>query len=533
MMKRRDFLKGTAGGAVAAATAGLAPARAEDAKDTLLAVAEGGPNSLDSEVVGANRPAYEVTWNTYDRLLTFGVKKDENGNDYYDYRNLQPELAEEWDARDMSVTFKLRKDATFHDGTPVTAKDVKWSFDRALGVGGYPKFIFGAVSMSKPEQFVVVNERTFRFDYAKRDNYSIPYIASPVGFVLNSELVKKHATAADPWGLEWTKKNIAGSGAYRLESWTPGQELVLTRNDHWTCGPLPKVRRVIARVVPAAGTRRALLERGSVDFSFDMPPKDVSDLSSNNDIRTISTPMDNTVQYLSMNVTVPPFDNLKVRQAIAYAVPYDNIVRLAYFNRARALGGGPEKVTSPDWPQQHRYGTDLAKAKQLLAEAGYANGFETTLSYDLSTAVTAEPLCVLLQNNLAQIGVKVTLNKVPGANWRSELTHKKLPFLVNIFGGWLSYPYFYFAWLYYDPTSMYDTMNYDSKPMQQLIDESHYNPDSKVADDAARRFIQLALDDMPSVPILQPYLNVASRKNVSGFCYWFFRQLDYRRFVKT
>ncbi len=531
-MRRRQFLAATASSAIAAAFPRL-PARAQDAKDTLLAVAENGPNSLDSEVIGANRPAYEVTWNTYDRLLTFGVKKDADGNDYYDYRKLQPELAEEWDHRDMSVTFKLRKDATFHDGTPVTAKDVKWSFDRAIGVGGYPKFIFDAVSMKKPEQFVVVDDHTFRFDYDKRDNYTIPYIASPVGLVYNSELVKKHVSAADPWGLEWTKKNTAGGGAYTVEKWTAGQEITYLRNDKWKCGPLPKISRVVARVVPASGTRRALLERGNADFSFDMPPKDAVDLSSNKDLHTISTPMDNTVQYLSMDVRVPPFDNIKVREAIAYAVPYADIVQLAYFNRARALGGGPEKVTTPDWPQQHRYTTDLAKAKQLLAEAGHPDGFATTLSYDLGTAVTAEPLCVLLQNNLAQIGIKATLNKVPGSNWRSEMTNKKLPLLVNIFGGWLSYPYFYFAWLYYDPKSMYDSMNYDNEAMRKLIDESHYNPDSKSADEAARQYIQIALDDVPSLPLLQPYLNVASRKNVSGFCYWFFRQIDYRRFEKA
>ncbi len=120
------------------------------------------PNSLDSEVVGANRAALEVTWNAYDRLCTFGLKKDENGNDYYDYTNIQPELAEEWNVTDQSITFKLRKDATFHDGTPITAKDVKYSYDRAVGVGGYPKFILGAVSMTKPEQFVAVDDHTFR-----------------------------------------------------------------------------------------------------------------------------------------------------------------------------------------------------------------------------------------------------------------------------------------------------------------------------------------------------------------------------------
>src|SRR5262249_55251245 len=117
-MRRRAFIK-----AWAAATVGVTglrkPALAQGRKDTLLALSESGPNSLDIHGVGANRPAYEASWNTYDRLMTYGVKKDDSGNDKYDYGKLEPELAEEWDLRETSVNFKLRRDAVFHDGSPV------------------------------------------------------------------------------------------------------------------------------------------------------------------------------------------------------------------------------------------------------------------------------------------------------------------------------------------------------------------------------------------------------------------------------
>ena len=115
-MKRREFIKGTTAFAAGSAIAGdriMTPALAQDKSETLLAVFENGPNSLDFHTPGANRLVYEVVWNIYDRLLGFGVKKDANGNDYYDVKNLQPELAEEWDLRDTHVTLKLRKDAKF------------------------------------------------------------------------------------------------------------------------------------------------------------------------------------------------------------------------------------------------------------------------------------------------------------------------------------------------------------------------------------------------------------------------------------
>ena len=535
-MKRRDFLKRAAagaGGVLAADALRGPPARAEDSKDTLLIVGESGPNGLDTDVPGANRSVFEVNWNCYDRLVTFGVKKDENGNDYYDYKTLVPELAEEWDLRDMSVTLKLRKTAKFHDGTPITAKDVKWTFDRAIGVGGYPKSTMAAASLTKPEQFVAVDDRTFRVDFLTKDKLTMLYLGVPVTGIYHSEAVKKHATADDPWSQQWTKLNVAGGGAYKLAQWTPGQDTVFVRNDDWTCGKLPQCRRVISRVVPASGTRRALIERGDVDFSYDLPPKDAADLSADKNLTVIGSLMENTVQYLGMNVTMKPFDNPKVRQAIAYAIPYQKIMELAVFNRARPLFGGPAKVAAAEWPQPHPYVTDFAKAKRLLAEAGYPNGFETTLSFDLGAAVTNEPLCVLVQEALGQVGIKVMLDKIPGSNWRATFTKKTLPLQTNIFGAWFNYPDFFFYFVYSGAGTIFNTMAYDNPEMNKAIGDAHYQADPTLYAQDVVNFVQRAFDDVPNVPLYQPQLNVAMRRNVGGYRYWFHRQVDYRPLVKA
>src|SRR5882724_7574319 len=324
-MKRRDFLKGStalaAAGGIAAGGIG-APALAQSRKDTLLALSESGPNNLDIHGLGTNRPGYEAAWNTYDRLLSFGVKQDAAGNEHYDYTKLEPELAEEWDAGDMSATFKLRKNATFHDGTPVTAADVKWSFDRAVSVGGFPTFQMKAGSLEKPEQFVAVDDTTFRIDFLRKDRLTMPDVAVPVPIVINSALARKNATAADPWAMEWLKNNVAGGGAYRVDKWTPGTKLNYLRFDGWKSGKLPRMQRVIWRIVPSAGNRRALLERGDADISVDLPPKDVAELAESKKLTVIGTPVENAIQYIGMLTTKPPFDKVKVRQAVAYAIPY-------------------------------------------------------------------------------------------------------------------------------------------------------------------------------------------------------------------
>ena len=142
-MHRRNFL---AGSGAAVAGANLIPflrssaAWAQGAGDTLVIATGTTINSLDLHRVGTNRPSYQVTVNLYDRLLTFGTKVNADGAVAYDYTKLKGELAESWEVADdgMSVMFKLKANATFWDGTPVTAEDVKWSLDRALSLGGFP-----------------------------------------------------------------------------------------------------------------------------------------------------------------------------------------------------------------------------------------------------------------------------------------------------------------------------------------------------------------------------------------------------------
>jgi peptide/nickel transport system substrate-binding protein len=539
-MKRRDFLKSVtavaAGSVLPAAPAVWSPAKAQARQETLLIVSESGPNNIDIHGVGTTVPGYEVSWNCYDRLISHEMKTGENGSPYYDRDKFKPELAEDMNVGDMSATFKLKKDATFHDGTPVTAKDVKWSLDRAVSVGGFPTFQMKAGSLEKPEQFVAVDDHTVRVDFLRKDRLTIPDLAVIVPCVMNSELVKKNATEKDPWGLEYTKQNTAGSGAYRVAKWTAGTEVIYERNENWKGGPLPKVKRVIWRMVPSSGNRRALLERGDADISYDLPNKDFAELKNVGKLSIISTPYSNGIQYIGMNVKNPPFDNLKVRQAVAYAIPYQKIMDAVLFGLAKpTYGAPPDAATQVAWPQPDKYFTDIAKAKQLLAEAGYPNGFETTISFDLGFAGVNEPLCVLTQESLAQIGIKTTINKIPGANWRTELNKKVLPLYTNVFSGWLDYPEYFFIWCYHGQNSVFNTMSYQSKEMDAFIDgarDAAAVGNTKDYEKDVKGFVDLAYADIPRIPVFQPYVNVAMQKNVTGYQYWFHRRLDYRALVK-
>ena len=537
-MKRREFLKSAT--ALAAGTAVSAPAifsaEAQSRKETLLLVTENGPNNLDIHGVGTNRPGYEASWNCYDRLVTHPTKTLADGSLSYDRDKFVPELAEDMKIGDMSVTFKLKKGAKFQDGTPVTAKDVKWSYDRAIGVGGFPRVQMKAGSLEKPEQFVAVDDSTFRIDFLKKNRLTIPDLAVIVPSIYNSALLKSKATEKDPWALEYTKSNTAGSGAYKVVSWKPGVEVVYERNDAWVGGKLPQLKKVIWRTIPSAGNRRALMERGDADISFDLPAKDFTEMKKGSKLNLISNPIGNGMYSLELNVKNPPFNNPKVREAIAYALPYQKIIDAAMFGHAKPLFGGKSNdVTETVWPQPTGYKYDLAKAKALMKESG-AGPIESVVSFDLGDAVSSEPMAVLIQESLAQIGIKLTIDKVPGANWRSKMAKKEMPMMVNFFSGWLDYPEYFFFWCYSGQNAIFNTPSYVDKGMDAFIDGAYaaaaIGDKEKYAKDV-KGFISKAYHDVPRVPILQPYLNVATQKNISGYQYWFHRQVDYRKLVKA
>ena len=539
-MQRRDFLK-TMGAAAAGASIlpylRVLPAEAAGGADTLVVVVGNNINSLDLHRKGTNRPSYQVSINIYDRLVRFGVKTLEDGTLAYDSTKIEPEIAESWEtaADGKSITFKISPKAKFWDGSPVTAHDVKWSFDRAVSLGGFPGVQMKAGSMSDPKQFVVVDDMTFRVDLPMPSKLALPDLAVPIPLVINSKVAKEHATADDPWATEYLHKTPAGSGAYKIARWDPGQQFVYERNDAWELGPKPAIKRVIVREVPSAATRRALLERGDVDFYMDVPAKDAKELKAAGKVKIEGAPIDNCMQVVGLNLKYKPFDDVRVRQAIAYAIPYKEILEVGAYGRGKPMFGGTEtEPTTTEWPQPFPYSTDLDKAKALLAEAGLADGFETTLSYNLGLADWEEPTALLIQESLGKIGIKVTLDKIPGANWRTAaLVEKRLPMHLDTFGGWLNYPDYYFFWTYLDG-HLFNSSNYRNDEMEKLVDETlHMEVDDPQYAPNVKKMIAIAFNDAPRIPLYQPYLDAGMQQNVDGYVSWFHRQLDCRSISKS
>lgn len=533
-MNRRDLLKTSTGVALSASV--LPFLKVSDAlaqsSDTAVVVIGNTINSLDIHRSGTNRPSYQVAVNVYDRLVSFGTRTLKDGSLAFDYNKVIPELAESWTVSGdrKSLIFKIKEKAKFWDGSPVTAEDVRWSFERALALGGFPKVQMGAGGFVDPAQFVAVDEKTFRIDLKIPSKLSLPNLTVPVAVVINSKAAKAKATAADPWATEFLHTNPQGSGAYKVERWDAGQQLVYVRNDDWVGGPKPGLRRVIVREVPSQSTRRALIERSDIQLSFQVPNKDAQELTKNPKVKVVGSPIDNCLYVACMNYNFEPFQDANVRKAVAFAIPYKQIFEQAGFGRGVPMWGAKSaKASTTVWPQPFPYDTDISKAKALLAASKFPQGFEVPLSYDLGEADWGEPTALLIQEALGKIGIKVTLNKVPGANWRTlALVEKKLPFLLENFGGWLNTPCYYFYWAYIKG-ALFNASNYDDARVKQLVDESlHMEQSDPNYAPKIRELIQKAFDDLPRIPLWQPTLESAMSPKLQGYTFWYHRQIDAR-----
>ena len=514
-------------------TALVAPAHAATPKDVLIEVGEHGPNSLDPMPPAANELSQLVAWQIYDRLVTNGVKTLPDGKVTYDYTKIEPELATSWDISDggRTMIFHLRKDATFHDGSPVTADDVKWSLDRAIAAGGFPAIQMAAGTYTDPNIFSVVDAYTLKISLPAGNKLALPDLAMPVPDIVNKKLALSHATNDDPWALNWTRENDAGGGPYKVASWKPGDQIVFERFDGWKSGDMPKIKRVVYREIESAGTRRALLEKGDVDVSVGLPPKDFSELAAAGKVNVIGTLMQNEMFHVDMNVTMKPFDDKRVRQAVAYALPYEAIMKQALYDRAVPMWGAESATDYPPvWPTASPYKTDLDKAKALLAEAGYEKGFSTELFIDMSQSTIQEPMALLIQEQLKKLNIDVKITKIPGSEWFAKMGSKSMPMDINYFYGWLDYPEYFYFWTYDGKNNtVFNTPNYVNPALDKLIDIARDDSTDKATYEATiSKMNAIAMDEVPRAPVAHLFSDIALQKNVKGYIYWFHTHLDYR-----
>ncbi|MFP5114728.1 glutathione ABC transporter substrate-binding protein [Bacillaceae bacterium C204] len=308
---------------------------------------------------------------------------------------IQPLLAEKWEQLDDTKwEFKLREGVKFHDGSAFNANAVKATFDRLLD----PKVASPrAVVFKMVKEVKVIDDYTVQFILTEPFAPLLSILASHEGGIISPKTIEKYGKSII--------KEPNGTGPFVFKSWTPGQEIVLTKNNsYW--GEKAKVDKVVFKVVPEETTRISMLETGEAQIAEPLSVQMMDTVKTSQAIDVYRSEGYGT-EYIGFNVQKKPFNDEKVRKAIAHAVEMDSIIKGVYNNvgkRANSLLGS--KVFGY-YPDMESYKYNLNEAKRLLAEAGYPNGFEVTLkTMDSKERVN---MAEVLQSQLKGIGVKIKI----------------------------------------------------------------------------------------------------------------------------
>jgi peptide/nickel transport system substrate-binding protein len=535
-LKRRSVLQAATG----IASLGVFPhiASAQSRAETLRYVTGNNINTLDPTVPGTTRESFGLSMNVYDRLFRFGRKKL-GDNWVFDHDKISGELAKGYaiSPDGTKITITLRPDATWQDGSPITVEDIKWSLDRAVSARSLAPPQMSTGSITSPDQFRVVDDHTIEMTLPKPDRLGLANLCVPYAIMINSKLAKQHATTDDPWALDWMKTNTAASGAYMIESFKPGESVIIKRNEAWkggVDGKLPFFRRIILQTVPDPSTRASLIERGDADLSIDLAASDIPTLEKSEKAKVISVPQTNGFTHISMNTQKAPFDNVKVRQAIAAALPYQDMFKAALFGRGRPLYGADWSGTPPDssFPQPMPLKTDPAKAKQLLAEAGLPEGFKTSFALSTGQAATAEPIAALLKESLGKVGIEVDIQKKPDAEFNTMESEKTLGFFTDGATAWLPATYYYF-YLYFTRDQRWNFASWKNADIEQLSATARFELDKAKYEDECKKMISIFAENVPLIMLWQPNHDAVMAKNIDGYTYQFYRQADFRDLERT
>lgn len=505
-----------AGPTGAAATGAAATGRPR--KPTMLVALDNDIDNMDIYPFVSDA-SYALRMSVHTRLLQLPLEAGPNGTLVQKGHTPVGLIAESYESTpDGKVwRYRLRKDVKTSTGTTLTAEDAKYSYERGIQLGGSLVSLNRLLTTTKAEQLRVVDAQTFEETLDRPLAFAAKlHAVNNRGILLSKQVMSQNATASDPWATAWGKNNIIGAGPYQLEKWTPGSEFRLNPNPNYFRAEDVANDGVVGRFLPNAQDRLLLLKRGDVDLAMGFLPKDLPDLEKdpNVTVHAISTVATN---YLGMNNKIAPFNNPKVRQAVSLAIPYQTIVEKALYGYAdRLVGPVPSSMVGFDrnaWGQVG-YETNPEKAKGLLRDAGYANGFKVDLAV-LAGKTDWIDAAVWIQSALKPIGIEVNLTPISDAQFFDKFNKKELPFFIHFFRGWVN-DAGYHMWLMFHSRSAINPVVYANSQVDALLDGILSEADSAKRTSMMSEAQRLILQDAPWGFLFSQKHIIATRKNVSG-----------------
>jgi peptide/nickel transport system substrate-binding protein len=543
LSNRRDFLKWTslmAGTAVMPRVLSMPRAYAQ-AGSTLVVAAPATPQSLDCNF-DVSLGTFEAIAALYDGLLGFAKIPDpgvptalrEDTAFYADKPgnvNMVGKLAESWelDPSGKRVVFKLRQGVKSNWGNELTAEDVRWTWNRAFELGALGAFYTAVSGLKRPDDVKVEDKYVVSFNTDDPNPLLLKIHTNLYTPVYDSTKCKEAGGTDDPWARKFIENESAGFGPYRIQQLTRGQQAVFQARDDYYGGK-PAIDTVVFKEVPTSASRVQLLQGGAVDIAQYLQPLEIISLKNAPNVAVETVPASFMI-WIELNAKIAPFDNVDVRRAMNYAFPQQEVLKAVYQGLASPLNGCMPNIYPGFTGDHYVYEYNLDKAKELLKKAGVESGFKTSLSYNAGDPVQ-EPIAIIYQSALKNIGIEVELNKVPAGSFYNFVTERKQPMIFYVDSPWCPDPG-YSLTLYFDSKSYVNYSNYVNEEVDKLLAAAAATADENVRLDVTKKAQAIIMDEAPWTFVAYPNYTMARKADLKGWTYYTSNNIRFQDFSRA
>ena len=461
---------------------------------------------------------YEVPFNIFDRLVDVEVDADGNSK-------IVPSLAESWDISDdgLEYTFHLRQGVKFHNGNDFTAEDVAYTFHRMLTVEGgvnteFIDQIKGADELLAGETDTlegveVVDDYTIKVTLKEPFAGFLASISSPGVSIYDSEATE---AAGDQFGMD--PAVTVGTGPFEFSSWSFNNQLVLTRNeDYWKgASGLPGV---VIKIIPDTETQSMMFESGELDIlDLDYAADSVDRFTETYPDQIVQGPRVGIV-YFTMNFNKEPFQDVRVRKAVQMSIDRQAILDALYGGRGQVEQGiFPHGLIGFN-PDQEEIKYDPEAAKALLAEAGYADGFDMEIAADSSASDTMTMALEIVSDQLAEVGIRAEIKNYDESTWLETRKSGELGSFMSTWSADYNDPdNFIYTFFGNEEKTRIRSINYPDTEVMERVAKARtlVNEDERLAEYKALEE-KLIHEDAAWVPMFSRLHLFAVSKRVQGF----------------
>jgi peptide/nickel transport system substrate-binding protein len=510
--------------AAPAGTARGLKAGRQDAETLVIAVAE-NIDTWDPGFTVGSKSSQTVIQNTFDQLTQYEVV-DATTPDGTAYKTVNTEnilgmLADSWEWDGNNMVFTLKEGIQYHNGEAMDGQTFVDGYARILQSGAIAAFLLGmGGALTSPEQLSVNDAGQFVVALTQANPITPLNNVMHNTSVISPTQLAEVATTDDPWALDYFKANLGiGNGPYRLDSYTPDDQIVLVADENYYGEP-PFFKTVIMKIVADATQRVQLLSSGDVDSATKIPFPEYEALSQDENVKTLSIPS-NLVVMIEMNNLIPPFDVKEVRQAVAYATPYADILEQIYLGQAaEAKSLVPSGMPTHDG-STNQYVYDLEKAAALLEAAGFPGGeglpeIKITVASDDQQR---ERIAIIMQDSLNQIGMNVEIEKLAYAQFNELQQGSKLQMWMDEWISWVNDPYYHMFWLA-QTESPSNYPKFSNPRVDELLETYMFSTDAEARDAASKEAQAIIIEESPYVLLAQPNWIIYFGSDIDGYVYY-------------